>query len=82
MLPDAVINDLGLSSEGKITVTLTTGEESQVDYYITRALWRGELNWIKVIGSIDRSLLGMEMLRGNRLAMDVWQGGEVVVEEP
>ena len=82
MLPDAVINDLGLVSEGKITVTLATGEESQVDYYITRALWRGELNWIEVIGSIDQSLLGLEMLRGNRLAMDVWQGDEVVIEDP
>ena len=70
MLPDAVINDLGLVSEGKITVTLATGDESQVDYYITRVMWNGELNWIEVIGSIDQSLLGMEMLRGSRLTID------------
>ena len=81
MLPDDVIKDLGLVSEGKITVTLATGEESQVDYYITRALWHGELNWIEVIGSIDQSLLGMEMLRGNRIAIDAWEGGKVVIEE-
>ena len=81
MLPDAVISDLGLVSECKITVTLATGEESQVDYYITRVMWNGELNWIEVIGSIDQSLLGMEMLRGSRLTMDAWEGGNVVIEE-
>ena len=66
-MPDTVIKDLGLVSEGKITVTMSfRSHESQVDYYITRALWHGELNWIEVIGSIDQSKLGMELLRGNR----------------
>ena len=81
MLPESVIRDLGLASGGKITVTLATGEESQVDYYLTRALWHDELSRIEVIGSIDQSLLGMEMLRGNRIAIDAWEGGEVIIEE-
>ena len=82
MLPEAVIADLGLVSQGKVSVTLATGEESQVDYYLTRALWHSELSWVEIIGSLDQSLLGMEMLRSYRLAMDAWVGGEVVVEEP
>ena len=43
MLPEAVIAELGLVSQGKVSVTLATGEESQVDYYLTRALWHDEL---------------------------------------
>ena len=82
MLPEAVIAELGLVSQGKVSVTLATGEESQVDYYLTRALWHDELSWVEIIGSLDQSLLGMEMLRSYRLAMDAWVGGEVVVEEP
>ena len=81
MLPEAVIADLGLVSQGKVSVTLATGEESQVDYYLTRVLWQDELSWIEVIGSTDQSLLGMELLRGYRLAIDAWKGGEVIVEE-
>ena len=82
MLPEAVIADLGLVSQGKVSVTLATGEESQVDYYLTRALWHDELSWVEIIGSLDQSLLGMEMLRSYRLAMDAWVGGEVAIEEP
>ena len=81
MLPEVVIADLGLESQGKVSVTLATGEESQVDYYLTRVLWHDELIWIEIIGSVDQSLLGMEMLRSYRLAMDAWVGGEVVIEE-
>ena len=82
MLPEVVIADLGLVSQGKVSVTLATGEESQVDYYLTRVLWHDELSWVEVIGSTDQSLLGMELLRGYRLTIDVWEGGEVIVEEP
>ena len=81
MLPEVVIADLGLVSQGKISVTLATGEESQVDYYLTRVLWHDELSWVEVIGSTDQSLLGMELLRGYRLAIEAWEGGEVIVEE-
>ena len=81
MLPEVVIADLGLVSQGKVSVTLATGEESQVDYYLTRVLWHDELRWVEVIGSTDQSLLGMELLRGYRLAIEAWEGGEVVVEE-
>jgi len=82
MLPEPVIAELGLVSQGKVSVTLATGEESQVDYYLTRVLWHGELIWVEIIGSLDQSLLGMEMLRSYRLAMDAWVGGEVIIEEP
>lgn len=82
MLPEVVIADLGLVSQGKVSVTLATGEESQVDYYLTRVLWHDELSWVEVIGSTDQSLLGMELLRGYRLGIDAWEGGEVIVEEP
>ena len=50
MLPEAVIAELGLVSQGKVSVTLATGEESQVDYYLTRALWHGELGWVEISG--------------------------------
>ncbi len=80
MLPEVVIADLGLVSQGKVSVTLATGEESQVDYYLTRVLWHDELSWVEVIGSTDQSLLGMELLRGYRLGIDAWEGGEVIVE--
>ena len=79
MLPEVVIADLGLVSQGKVSVTLATGEESQVDYYLTRVLWHDELSWVEVIGSTDQSLPGMELLRGYRLAIDAWEGGEVIV---
>ena len=82
VLPEDVIKELGLVSEGRRLGTLASGETHEFSYYLTRALWHGEMRWVEVIGSTDQSLLGMELLRDSRIGVESWDGGEVIVLEP
>lgn len=80
-LPEQVIRELGLSKIGSRFATLASGEVEQFDYYVTRMVWHGGLQWIEVLQSIDQSLLGMELLRDNWITMLARDGGDVIIQE-
>ena len=79
--PEAVIQALGLVSEGQRTVTVASGREETLEYYTAWVLWHGRLIEAGVFQSTGQPLLGMELLNGSRLTVDAWEGGEVVIEE-
>ena len=81
MLPEADINRLGLISEGQHRGILASGNAEEFEYYETWMLWHARLHEIEVFQSIDQPLLGMELLEGSRVAVDAWDGGEVIIEE-
>ena len=81
MLPEADISRLGLVSEGQHLGILANGNEEEFEYYKTWVSWHGRLHEIEVFQSIDQPLLGMELLEGSRVAVDAWDGGEVMIRE-
>lgn len=80
-LPEQVIRELGLRKIGSHFATLASGEMEQFDYYVTRMVWHGRLQWIEILQSINQSLLGMELLRDNWITMFVQDGGDVIIQE-
>ncbi len=80
-LPEAEIRRLGLVRAGSRYSIIASGNEEEFEYYETSVLWHGQLHEIEVFQSTDQPLLGMESLEGSRVAVDAWDGGNVIVEE-
>ena len=81
ILPEAVIKELGLVSEGYLQATLASGEAGRFEFYAAGVWWHEEVRRVEVFQSIDQSLLGMQLLRGSRVTVDAWDGGNVTIEE-
>lgn len=81
-LPGTVIRRLGLVKRSGAQVTLATGEVKELDTYFVRVLWSGVFRLAIVFETEDQSLLGMQLLRGNVITMQAWDGGDVIIEEP
>ena len=79
VLPEPVIQELGLVKRGTDDIVLADGNEYPVDYYTTRVLWRGQLRWIDIYQSKAQPLLGMELLEGGYITVDARDDGEVSV---
>ena len=80
-LPPDFIEQLGLVSRDSRAATLASGAIESFDYYHARILWHGQLRPVGVFQSNGMSLLGMQLLKGNRLIVDAWEGGDVPIEE-
>ena len=72
MLPEAVIQQLGLTTHDQTPAVLATGEIRSIDYCLTRVLWHGVLQPVAVFQSRDQSLLGMQLLKGNVITIHAW----------
>ena len=81
MLPEVEVARLGLANRGERQGILASGNAEGFAYYRTSVLWHGQLRTIEVFQSIDQPLLGMELLEGNRVSVDAWDGGNVIIEE-
>ncbi len=80
-LPVNVIRRLGLYRSGQRTVTVADGSQHDVDVYWARVLLHEDSRTALVIQLDDAPLLGMGLLLGSRLSMNVHVGGDVVVED-
>ena len=81
MLPDSMIQRLGLTAADQTEVVLATGEVRRINYYFTRIFWQGEVLPVTVFQSQDQSLLGMQLLRDNIITIHARDGGEVTIIE-
>ena len=81
VLPTTDIGNLGLVNEGQHRSIVASGNAENFEYYETSVLWHGRTLAVEVLESIDQPLLGMELLEGSRVAVDAWEGGDVVIEE-
>ena len=79
-LPHEMIGQLGLDSEGKGRIILADGSVQLHDVYRTTVVWHGEQRMIPIMGMGDKPLVGMRMLSGSRVTMDVVDGGAVTIE--
>ena len=80
-LPSAVIHRMGLARAGSLNFILANGEPARLRTYHARVFWHDRLLDIEVTETGDVPLIGIRMLRGSRVAMDMLPGGEVIIEE-
>ena len=52
------------------------------DIHSALVLWHGAPRPVPVHRAEGTPLIGMGLLNGNRLTVDSWAGGDVVIEEP
>ena len=80
-LPHEQVAGLGLVSRGQVLGILADGTESYFPIYRGIVLWHGQ-PLVTTITAIDSTpLLGMSMLHGSELAMQIVEDGEVIIHE-
>lgn len=80
MLPGDLIDRLGLPQVGELPITLGDGQTADVKMYLAIVLWHGEERIVQTLRTDGKPLIGMSLLYGNRLTLDVVIDGEVTIE--
>jgi clan AA aspartic protease len=80
-LPRDVVNRLDLRFQGHERGVLADGSEGFFEIYEALVLWNGRFRPVSVDVVDTTPLLGMSLLRGSELAIQVVEGGEVVIQE-
>jgi predicted aspartyl protease len=76
-----MVAELGLYPEGQMLGVMADGRETFFPVYKAIILWHGQPQITYVSAVENDPLLGMGMLHGSELAMQVVEGGEVFIEE-
>lgn len=79
-LPPAVVRALRLPRLGTARAVLADGEERLIDLYEGIVVWNGQLRFIEIDVTESVALLGMAMLRGSGLSIQVVDGGTVTIQ--
>ena len=79
-LPAALIASLGLPWRTRGLVMLANGSEDYCDMYAATVIWDGRPQNILVEAADTDPLVGMALLYGHALHMQVVEGGSVVIE--
>ena len=78
-LPAITIQRLELSEESSRLAITATGDRVRLTTYFSTMKWHGEPRIIEVVEADSEPLLGMELLLGNRVTLDVLEGGPVTI---
>lgn len=70
---------LGLKNPTPEPVTLADGAQQDSNVYTATVIWLGEPRLIRVHELEARPLVGMAMLNGNRVTLDVIESGPVTI---
>ncbi len=79
-LPPALIAPLGLRWQTVDRVTLADGSECIFDVYEAKVVWDGKVRSILVDEADTDPLVGMRLLRGHELKMQVRARGKVTIK--
>ncbi len=79
-LPPATIAALQLPFQQRQTYVLGDNRRVPFDIYLATVIWDGQERDIAVLASDGGTLVGMRMLRGHHVFLDVVDGGEVRIE--
>jgi clan AA aspartic protease len=79
-LPPALIETLGLRWRGVYRATLGDGSTCEFNVYVCKVLWDGKARTVLVAEADADSLVGMRLLRGYELKMQVRSRGKVVIK--
>lgn len=78
-LPASLIRELGLVWRQRGRAMLADGSDSLFDIYETTVVWHGRPRRVAVDEVACDPLIGMSMLQGSELTVEVVDGGRVVV---
>lgn len=79
-LPIVVIAELSLPWNYRDRATLGDGSATLFDIYNAEVIWNGQYREIEINAAETEPLLGMRMLKGYRLQVDVIEDGLVAIE--
>ena len=80
-LPETVINAIGLDYAGIRPATLANGQTVPTAAYNAGLLWHGQPVDVVVQSLNNKPMIGTELLAYYHLAIDWWDGGDVIIEE-
>jgi clan AA aspartic protease len=80
-LPAAVVSDLDLPFRGRGSAVLGDGSESEFDIHQATLSWAGQRRLAAIDVAETDPLLGMGLLLGNELMVQVIAGGPVTVRQ-
>ena len=79
-LPPSSIKRLGLTDPSPEAVTFANGETEMCNIYPATTIWDGERYSVSVYELGPEPLIGMGLLIGSRVAMDVYEDGPISIE--
>jgi clan AA aspartic protease len=79
-LPARLIASLALSFAGTTRVALATGSEAAMDVFEAIVLWDDRERDVVVLAAEGAALVGMALLSGYRVTLEVEDGGAVHIE--
>jgi clan AA aspartic protease len=79
-LPPALIATLGLRWRSVDRATLADGRTCVFQVYVGKLLWDGKIRSILIAEADADPLVGMRLLRGHELKMQVRAGGKVTIK--
>lgn len=79
-LPPGEVLRLGLTPLGSRYVTLADGSEAPLDVFRATVVWDGRRRNVRAFATDGDLLVGMTLLSGSRLTVDVVPGGDLVIE--
>lgn len=79
-LPRRLIEEFGLTFVGTAGAALGDGNDVRMDLYVAAVRWENRTRDILVLEAAGDVLLGMAMLEGSRVTMDVKENGSVLIE--
>ena len=80
-LPADTIQDLGLVQRGNRRVVLINDTVALMPFYLGAVAWQGELLEVSVLQTEWEFLIGTALIENNTVTLEVWDGGEVLIEE-
>ncbi|MDA1049881.1 MAG: clan AA aspartic protease [Planctomycetota bacterium] len=80
-LPDDLVAALRLPFAGHRRGRLADGNVIRLDVYLASVVWHVQQKDVLISQAAGTPLIGMSLLNGNRLTMDVIDGGDVSIEE-
>ena len=80
-VPPDVMSELGLVPAGSAQSTMANGLESESVFCNGVVMWHAHAVNVVVDVMDNVPLIGTDLLANCRLAIDWWDGGEVVIEE-
>lgn len=81
-LPSELATESGLDHIDVHEMILADGIVTTFDVFDVRVMWSGQVRDIEAHASAGDSLVGMAMLKGHRLTVDVVEDGKVLIESP
>lgn len=80
-LPVDIIQQLGLVYRINRSTALLDGAEIFLPVYLGIVDWHEELLEVSFLGTEQDYLVGMSLLEDSAVTIQVWDGGEVIIEE-